>query len=204
LKKFALILFFIFLIQSAVTGQPEGVIDNDRIFTSLLSEGLSRLTDALTISGKDKIYLVSNVEKDKKFDFLLMNIRRMFPDYKFITGEINIKPDFRLVFNNLNLKTVYKNEGNNPVKEKKVIRELTVNYDVNMAANDSSVYSDVFMKKYEDKIPYDKIPDVEYGAEDFAKGKIPEGSFGDRLLIPLIVTVVSAIAVILFYSVRSK
>lgn len=204
MKKFILILFCIFSIQSIGIGQTEGIIDNDRIFTALLREGLSKLTDILTISGKDKIYLVKSPDKDKKFEYLVMNIRRIFPEYKFITGEINVKPDYKLLFNNLSLKTNYKNTGNNPVKEKEVIREMTVNYIVNLTQNDSSVYSDVFMKKYEDKIPFDNIPEVEYGAEDFAKGEIPESSFGEKLFIPIIVTAVSAIAVILFYSIRSK
>jgi len=205
LKKFVSILFFIFLIQSAVISQPAGISDNDKVFTSLLNEGLSRLTNILTVTGKEKIYFVNNAEKDKKFEYLVMNLRRKFPDFKFIAGEINnIKPDYELLFNNLNLKTNYKNAGSNPIKGKEVIRELSVNYDVKLTTDDSTIFSDVFNKKYEDRIPYDVIPDVEYGADDFAKGKVPEGSFGEKLLIPVIVAVVSALAIILFYSIRSK
>lgn len=204
MKKFVLILFFNLVIQSAVISQPAGIIDNDKIFSVLLNEGLNKLTDILTISGKDKIYFVSSAEKDKKFDYVVMNLRKTFPDFKFITGEINVKPDYKIFFNNLNLKTVYKSVGNNPIKEKEIIRELTINYDVKLTSNDSSIYSDVFFKKYDDKIPYDNIPDVEYGADEFAKGKVPEGSFGERLIVPLIVATVSAVAVILFYSIRSK
>ena len=204
MKKFVLILFFNLVIQSAVISQPAGIIDNDKIFSVLLSEGLSRLTDILTVSGKDKIYFVSSAEKDEKFEYVVMNLRKKFPDFKFITGEINIKPDYKLILNNLSLKTNYKNVGSNPIKGKEVIRELTVNYNLKLTYNDSSVYSDVFLKKYDDKIPYDNIPDVEYGADEFAKGKIPESSFGERMLIPLIVATVSALAVILFYSIRSK
>lgn len=202
--KYALILLLLLLIQCTVTGQPAGIIDNDKVFTVLLNEGLSKLSDILTISGKDKIYFVSTVEKDKKFEYVVMNLRKTFPDFKFITGEINVKPDYKIFFNNLNLKTVYKSAGNNPIKGKEIIRELTINYNVKLSGNDSSIFSDVYFKKYEDKIPYDIIPEVEYGADEFAKGKVPEGSFGERLLIPLIVATVSAIAVILFYSVRSK
>jgi hypothetical protein len=204
LSKFALILLLVLLIQCSVNGQPAGIVDNDKIFTVLLNEGLNRLTDILTVSGKDKIYFVSSAEKDKKFEYIVMNLRKTFPDFKFITGEINVKPDYKLHFNNLILKTNYKNLSSNPIKGKEVIRELTVNYNVNLIFNDSSFYSDVFFKKYDDKIPYDNIPDVEYGADEFAKGKIPEGNFGERLLIPLIVAAVSAVAVILFYSIRSK
>lgn len=205
MKKIVLILFLNLVVQSAVFSQPAGVIDNDKIFTALLNEGLGRLTDILTVSGKDKIFFVHSFEKDKKFEYLVMNLRRKFPDFKFIAGEINnIKPDYELLFNNLNLKTNYKNAGSNPIKGKEVIRELSVNYDVKLTTDDSTVFSDVFNKKYEDRIPYDVIPDVEYGADDFAKGKVPEGSFGEKLLIPAIVSLVSALAIILFYSTRSK
>ncbi len=204
MSKFALILLIFLLFQCTVNGQPAGIVDNDKIFTALLNEGLNKLTDILTISGKDKIYFVSSAEKNKKFDYVVLNLRKTFPDFKFITGEINVKPDYKMFFNNLNLKTVYKSAGNNPIKEKEILRELTINYDVKLTSNDSSIYSDVFYKKYDDKIPYDNIPDVEYGADEFAKGKVPEGSFGERLIVPLIVATVSAIAIILFYSIRSK
>jgi len=65
--------------------------------------------------------------------------------------------------------------------------------------NDRKIY-----KSYKDEINVDKVEYIENGNYAFLKSVLPEKPFLKKILIPAVIVAVSAIATILFFTIRSK
>jgi hypothetical protein len=77
---------------------------------------------------------------------------------------------------------------------------LTGNYTVK---TDSTVFKD-FSYSYNDTLKYDDIQNVENADYPFTKGEIPPEPFLSSLFEPIVAVGAAAVAVILFFTVRSK
>jgi len=80
----------------------------------------------------------------------------------------------------------------------------TVSLKGNFLIHGSSSYFDEFYFSFNDSIKYDDINSIENNSYPFTKGEIPSEPFFSGLFEPLVAIGTAAVAVILFFTIRSK
>jgi hypothetical protein len=191
---------------------------NLNLFREITSKSLNELEDVITIVGKEKIYKISidfkdsitNIGRDKinkiitddeieKKDFFVNELKQKFQKVKFVY-EVSDTVDFVVKFSDLNLKTNY-----SKLKTKYILgdeyfdRELIVMYNYSVSGKDVKV-----SKFYRDEVKADRLEYIESGNYAFLKSVLPEKSFLKKIIVPAVIVAVSAIATILFFTIRSK
>jgi hypothetical protein len=192
---------------------------NLNAFQEITSKSLNELEDIITILGKEKIYKVSIEFEDsisfnrgaykiitddniEKKDYLINELKQKFHNIKFVYEFVD-SVDFVIKFSQLKLKTVYTD-----LKAKKIFgdeyvsRELSVNYDFSVSGKE--LISRKINKIFKDEVKVDKLEYIESGNYAFLKSVLPEKPFLKKILVPAVIVAVSAIATILFFTIRSK
>lgn len=89
--------------------------------------------------------------------------------------------------------------------EKTMYRKITSAFSVNVWDNfDKSLYRDDISTKFEDEIPLDDYTKYESAEYKFTQNYPPKVSFLESVIFPAAVVTFSAIAAILFFTIRSK
>jgi hypothetical protein len=175
---------------------------NLNLFQEITRNSLSELEDVVTIIGKEKIYKITVEDNTERKEFFVNELKQMFTKLKFVY-EISDSVDYVIKFENLNFRTVYTDlKARKFLGDEYVKRELFVNYDFAVSGKDLS--SRKIYKSYKDEIKADKIEYVENGNYAFLKSVLPEKTFLKKIIVPAVIVAVSAIATILFFSIRSK
>lgn len=205
MKFFGLIIAAVLLISGKGTAQVEYEElpkTNLNLFQEITRNSLSELEDVVTIIGKEKIYKITVEDNTERKEFFVNELKQMFTKVKFVY-EISDSVDYVIKFGNLNLKTVYTDlKARKFLGDEFIKRELNVNYDFSVSGKDSN--SRKINKSYKDEIKADKIEYVENGNYAFLKSVLPEKTFLKKIIVPAVIVAVSAIATILFFSIRSK
>lgn len=140
-------------------------------------------------------------------EYVAGRFRNNFRDYKILINETSDSSDYKIVLSNTEIKTNYiKIFTDKVLGTKKLEREITVNYDVKITAKDSSdvILIQNFNKKAKDNIDLDKLDFSEDKRYSFSSSKLPEENTVNQILFPAIIITVSAAAIILFFTIRSK
>jgi len=205
MKLFGLIIVAVLLISGKGTAQVEYdelPKTNLNLFQEITRNSLSELEDVVTIIGKEKIYKITVEDNTERKEFFVNELKQMFTKVKFVY-EISDSVDYVIKFGNLNFKTVYTDlKARKFFGDEYVNREINVNYDFSVSGKDLS--SRKFSKSYKDEIKADKIEYVENGNYAFLKSVLPEKTFLKKIIVPAVIVAVSAIATILFFTIRSK
>lgn len=180
------------------------------------------------ISGElEKFFFLPGVNRDVKFVFWVSSPKKSKEDKKFIESvvkktaernklkysigkdEVMDSPD--TVYNKCEvtvnkLYTDYtKLIKNGFLGEKSMQREITSSLDVNISLNNGEVLvSDEIKTKYDDEIPYDDYTQFESAEYKFTQSTQPDISLLESIIFPVAVVTISAVAAILFFSIRSK
>lgn len=180
------------------------------------------------ISGElDKFFFFPQVERDRKFVFWVSSVKKNKEEKKFIesvlkknaeTNKLKISfakdenmdsPDS--IYNKCSirinsLKTEYtKLIKNGFLGEKSMQREITSDLDINISGNTGSVLvNDVIKTKFDDEIPYSDYSSYESSEYKFTQSIPPNISFLESIIFPAAVVTLSAVAAILFFTVRTK
>ena len=180
------------------------------------------------ISGElEKFFFMPGINRDVKFVFRVNSPKKSKEDKKFIEGvvkktadknklkysiakdEVMDSPD--TVYNKCaitvnKLYTEYtKLIKNGFLGEKSMQREITSSLDVHISSNNGEVLvSDEIKTKYDDEIPYDDYTQFESAEYKFTQSTQPDISLLESIIFPVAVVAVSAVAAILFFSIRSK
>ena len=180
------------------------------------------------ISGElEKFFFLPGVNRDVKFVFWVNSPKKSKEDKKFIESvvkktaernklkysiakdEVMDSPD--TVYNKCaitvnKLYTEYtKLIKNGFLGEKSMQREITSSLDVHISSNNGEVLvSDEIKTKYDDEIPYDDYTQFESAEYKFTQSTQPDISLLESIIFPVAVVAVSAVAAILFFSIRSK
>jgi len=181
-------------------------LTNLEIFNFLLDSSFLDFNDILNFASDDFFYRFSIDNEDEQSEFLIRYLINTFPKKKFLgpdTEASNIEVT-TLSLKNYSLSTKYEKTGSLQVLKKSIFRKINIEFDMSVIRNDSLSGKLKFSKQYSGEFDYDKINYVESGNYSFLKGKLPEQSFWDRFLIPMVSLVTSAVAIILFFSIRSK
>ena len=180
---------------------------NIDIFSRLLDIAYNDLENQLVIAGNEKLYLLRFSRESEENDFLLLKLKQRFSSYKVLTGNSVDNADYDIVFENTKLKINYKDIFSSSfLGSKKVKRKIEVTYFNKIIDNstDIGIYSNTINESYEDYFLLENLEQVENSSYEFAKGHLPEESLLEKVLIPALVVGASAVAIVLFFVIRSK
>ena len=183
---------------------PEINID---IFSRLLDEGLNDLGNQLIIAGQDKLYVLKFPDESEKNDFIQLKLKQKFGSYKLLTGNSFDEADYGIVFENPKLRTNYKEVftssflGNKRVKRK---IDVVFLYKIIDNKTEEEIYSNTINESFEDDFLLDNLEQIERSNYIFTKGKLPDENLFEKFLVPAVIVAASAVAIILFFVIRSK
>jgi len=175
---------------------------NLNLFQGITSEGLNELEDVITIIGKDKIFKITVDDTTERKDFFVNELKQKFHNLKFVY-VVSDSVDYEIRFSNLKFITGYTN-----LRTKKILgdeyidRELTAMFSFSVSGKDLNFRK--VNKVFKDEVKIDKIEYIESGNYAFIKSVLPEKTFLKKIIIPAVIVAVSAIATILFFTIRSK
>ncbi len=203
MKTFWLIIFALFLIS--VYGNAQNDISdlpktNLNAFQDITSVSFNEIADVITIIGKDKIYKISVEDSTELKEFFLNELKRKFYNHRFVY-VVSDSVDAVLKFTGLKFKTEYSD-----LKEKRLFgdeffkRHLSVLYNFSVSGGTEKSISAL----YKDEIRADLLDYVQGGNYAFLKSVLPDKPFIKKILVPAVIVAVSAVAAILFFSIRSK
>ncbi len=219
LKKFTVFLYLVAIIGAVL--YSAGIYAQNNIKSNL--EVFEQ-----EISGElEKFFFLPGVNREVKFVFWVNSPKKSKEDKKFIESvvkktaernklkysiakdEVMDSPD--TVYNKCavtvnKLYTEYpKLIKNGFLGEKTMQREITSSLDVNISSNNGEVLvSDEIKTKYDDEIPYDDYTQFESSEYRFTQSTQPDVSLLESIIFPVAVVTISAVAAILFFSIRSK
>jgi len=210
MKLFTLFCIVLLLLTKNIYSQnneytsPEINID---IFSRLLDEGLNDLGNQLIIAGQDKLYVLKFPNESEEKDFIQLKLKQRFGSYKLLTGNSFSEADNEIVFENSKLRTNYKEIftssflGNKRVKRK---IEVVFLYKIIDNNTEEEIYSNTINESFEDDFLLDNLEQIERSNYIFTKGKLPDENLFEKFLVPVVIVAASAVAIILFFVIRSK
>lgn len=201
------IILFVFCgFSHTQTIQNNELITNLSIYSKLLDKNLIQLENQFELLGRDKIYCIKIKGKPEINEYLYIKIRQKLNNYRVISDLDSSDSDFLVTFGNINFVTKYDKIFGSLIKSRKVQRKIEISYEYKIKRKnaDSDLYERSFYDFNEDEFFLDRLEDIERGDYNFLKGKLPEQSFWERAFIPGIVILASAVAIILFFEIRSK
>lgn len=202
-----LLCILLFLILRGISFSQENFRTNLDIITGLANESFIPLGNKLIDLGKEKIYQLESGNVNESGEFIFGNLRNYLRDYKVIVNENYDSADYKIIFSNAKITTVYKRIFTDKILgTKKVEREIMVAYDMDITDKKSSliVYNLKFQKGFKDNFDLDKLSLVENNQYKFSHSELPPESKLDEILFPSIIIAASAAAIILFFVIRSK
>ncbi len=202
-----LLFLAVFLLISDISFCQENISANLSLVDRLLDESFTPLGNKLTILGKDNFYEIIFDKNRQDQAYIVESLRRKFSGYKLIIGEDSDSIDYKIIFKNSNIGTDYRKIfSDNILGTKKVEREVRVSYELAiMNKKDSAlVYNQSYDKKIKDSFDFDKLNLVEDNRYLFTQSILPEESTVNQFLYPAIIIAASALAIILFFVIRSN
>lgn len=175
---------------------------NLNAFQEITGKKLSELEDVITILGKEKVYKITIEDNTEQKDFLLNELKQKFENVKFVY-VVSDSVDFKIRFTNLKFSTKYTNLNSKKLLgDEYVSRELTSSFRFTVDGSDIKITNNDHV--FKDEVKVDKLEYIESGNYAFLKSVLPEKPFLKKILVPVVIVAVSAIATILFFTIRSK
>jgi hypothetical protein len=202
-KPVFIVVLLFFLIQNAFPqSNTQKLKTNLENINVLLESSFDLLGDRL-ILNKDKIYLMQINHSDYETEsYFRSRIKSRFPDYKIIS-DANLGSDVRITIDSLKIDTKYlRLFEKDLLGDKYIKRQSVVKYSCFFVGQDVQGYR--FNQSFTDDFELDNLNSVESDKFFFAHGVMPSQSFFSKYLIPSVVILASAAAVILFFTVRNK
>ena len=205
-KIIALILFFsgIFSVAHSQIFTDSIPESNYMIYLSLVEKGIYPLCDEMTIIGRDKIFFIENMKSSEEVSFICDMLKNKMRDFKIVGNNLIPDSSYTVKFTDLKFETKYSNIKKSSLIKRELNREILVKFQCKIYFRDSLVYSYYFNDKSDSKFDFTYLNYVEAGDRQFLKGEVPEATFRDKYITPIVVISASVIAVILFFVIRSK
>ena len=201
-----LLLFFFFMLRG-ISFSQSGSDNNLEAANKLIDDSFTSIGNKLLILGKESFYQLVYDPGNNSGSYITDRFRNRFNNYKLIINEDSDSIDYKIVFKNPLITTKYKKIFTDDLLGvKKVVRETSVSYDSEITAKDSSgfLFNQSYSKKAKDNIALDQVSNLEDNRYEFSRSDLPEENTLNQILFPAIIISVSALAIILFFSIRSK
>ncbi len=206
--KFLLILFIFAEFINEASSQEENPIlppTNYDCFYRNIEKDLSEIADRMIILGKDKIYRLDFGKKDETYRFMSEVASQKLASFNTVS-VIDSVTDYTIRFSNRVFYTRYPSVHSESVLgDKYITRILYLAFRcIIESQNGDIVYEKDFSSRYSDTFLFDNLEYAERNNYSFMKAKAPEGEIIDKYAVPVTAILVSALAVILFFTVRTK
>jgi hypothetical protein len=179
---------------------------NFEIINSLLNKNLELVENQFVLLGKDKVYCINVKGNGGCLDYFTTIFKQKFNNIKIVTEAVCSSSDYRIEFINVDFLVNYYEITGSVIKNKKVKRIISVQNrcDIYLKGTDSLVYHKNSGEMLSDEFYLDNLDAIERSNYSFTKGTLPEQSLWEKAFIPGIVAMASAVAVVLFFIIRSK
>ncbi len=206
MKYNSLLIILLFLFSFSVYSQEnnERPKTNLELINSILQRDFEDCIEYINILGSEKKYLIKDENQNEVNEYLIKLFKRTYVHYKFFSDEKKAESDYVINFKNVKIETLYNFENNNLIFDKYIQRQIFCGFTFSISDNDSILYNNDFTNQIKDTIDYIYIDYIESDNYQFTKGIMPKEGFWDKYLIPGSAILVSAIAIILFFTIRSK
>ncbi len=186
--------------------QEDEFITNLRIYSKLMEKNLISLENQFILLGNNNLFCVKVDGVSEISEYFYMKLKQKFPNNKIIWESDCSNYDFIVDFNNINFKTKYIDIFGSILKNRKVKRRIEISYDCSIKKKntDSLIYSKNMSNFNEDFFYLENIEDIERGGYGFLKGTLPNQGIWEKVFIPGLVTLSSAVTIVLFFIIRSK
>lgn len=211
---FCILIFIEIFTLRGISFSQTGSVTNISRIDNLINESLIPVENEIVLLGKDKFYNLSVKSKDGNSDqksYLIVLIKNKLSGYNILidadSAENSESINYNILIDDLLIKTRYISIYNdNVLGTKKIKREISVSYDMVITdiKNSSVVFDKKFNKKSEDSFNVDEQNSVEDNRYNFSQSNLPEESSLNKLIYPAIIILASAIAIVLFFTIRSK
>ncbi|MBN8584610.1 MAG: hypothetical protein J0M37_05890 [Ignavibacteria bacterium] len=214
LRKITVFLFLIALIYQPVTAQNSAG-SNLEIFEQEISGELEKFFYYPEINRDVKfVYWVSSASKNKEEKkFLESTLKKLSEKnkikYSIAKDENMLSPDssyYRFTVDVIKLQTDYtKFIKNKFLGSKSMERLITSKLSVKIKSSaDVMILSDEVNTSFSGEIPYDNYTQYESAEYKFTQSTPPDISFLESIIFPAAVITLSAVAAVLFFTIRSK
>lgn len=204
------ILFFLIGCCRAQQDAAELPRSNYDVLSGLLNRCLDPVADRITVIGQDKFFrLIINADAQKssaeeKFFYDVFNLR--FPGLKVIKGTELDSLAFKVIVNNTEFSLKYPEAKTGRLFGDKILsRSASVKFAGRIESPSGELlWSGTPVDKSFDVFRQDNLEYVQNNGYDFMKASLPEESVISKLIVPAVIVIASAIAIVLFFAVRSK
>jgi len=206
IKYFYILIICSFTVNFASAQNEENtrILSNIEIFENAQKKSYRIIEDNIILLGNEKIYYFRTDAAAGISDFFINGIRKYLVNYKIITADSG-KSDFSVYIKDVKLRVNYTKIKSDIFLNRKYSRKVISAFGISFLDRaNSEVYSGSINESFEDTLKYEDIGYAELSGYSFTKGEIQEESLFEKLLIPGIIVISSALAVILFFIIRSK
>jgi hypothetical protein len=208
MKLIILVLSF-FLVFGSTKAQITSSLPHTNTYClkKLITENLTELENKIVVLGKEKIFNVFiDSINDTLQNFFYNTLKDRLVQYNLVFNSVE-PVEFKIYFSNLNIKTEYPTyRVENLIGNRYIVRVFTVKftYKIIDTNKDSVLLSNSVKAKYQDKVLLDYIDYIQDQNLYFARAELPKIKFIDQYLVPTIMILISGLAIVLFFTIRSK
>jgi len=208
MKLIILVLSF-FLVFGSTKAQITSSLPHTNTYClkKLITENLTELENKIVVLGKEKIFNVFiDSINDTLQNFFYNTLKDRLVQYNLVFNSVE-PAEFKIYFSNLNIKTEYPTyRVENLIGNRYIVRVFTVKfiYKIIDTNKDSVLLSNSVKAKYQDKVLLDYIDYIQDQNLYFARAELPKIKFIDQYLVPTIMILISGLAIVLFFTIRSK
>lgn len=207
MKLVAFILCFYFVVSPASAQNTSALPHtNTYLVKKLITENITDLDNKIIVLGKEKVFnIFIDNGNDTLQNFFYNTLRDKFAQYNLIFESVD-STEFKIFFSNLSIKTEYPDyRVENLIGNKYITRIFTVKFDYKLTnIKDSVLLVNSVKAKYRDEVLLDYIDYVQDQDLSFTRAELPKMKFTDRYLVPALMIVISGLAIVLFFTIRSK
>lgn len=204
LLKLLLVLSFLNFWSTAFSQGPAET--NSRIINRLVSEGLTGLLNKLAILGKDKLYNIRYDIKNPEAEYVARRVQSELQGFRIVMGDNSGKEDVSVDLKDTEIRVSYPDVfTDNIIGAKRVSRTVFVRFEAELSDSaGNKIESFSFRKSHKSKFDYEQLGMVQDLNEPFAYAETPDEIEGGDVLVPALMISISAAAIILFFTIRSK
>ena len=206
--KFIISTFFVLFFSVHLFSQnfEPGIKNNYEIFSDLAIKSFEKIENNFYLQVKGKVFCVKFDKESESSKFLFEKLRSKFQDYKIVTKDALKDSDFLINISELNIKAKYEKYSGSYSVNKKIQRNLEMEYYYKFYGNkeDTLLYKYEAKEKYSDSFNIDFRDEIERSNYEFTKTELPEQSLIQKLFLPCLIIAASAITIVLFFITRSK
>jgi hypothetical protein len=206
--KFKYLLWILFFTNiGGISFSQQNVESNTRIIDRLIDDGILEVKNKLIPIGNDKLFTIDYDKQNPEAEYIARKMQSGLQGFKVLLGAFNDSADYGIELSGELIKVKYSGaEAENILGTKRVKRQVTVKFVSSIRQDTMSVKTDevIFSKTESSIFDEDMLRSVEDSPADFSRGILPEEPSAEKVLLPAIMIGISAAAIILFFTIRSK